>query len=344
MIITMLRKIKYSKLIVVIFLTVLIWVWADLSLDDRHYVYNVSISVSRTTNSRIWVSFDEKRSVSIDTIELKGPASKIADAKRGLDDGSLIFALTLDAEQMGMVTPGPHSLNVLTFLRESHLIKQLGLTVESCEPGTLTVSVVELSEKTMTVQCIDESGISLISESIEPSRVEMFVPVDWGRDRLTANVKLTEAEVIRARSAAIVETPYIELPDGQIREAEENVSIKMPPEKDPLGIYTITTGKLGYCLSANLQGRYKVEEVYNLNEIIGSIYIKATPEARQAYEGMRYQVILEIDDDDKDSEAPRRTVIYNFPERYVRTNEIVLNQPPVTAKFKLTRLTSAENP
>ena len=259
MIISTLRKIKYSKLIVVIFLTILIWVWADLSLDDRHYIYNVSISVSRTTNPRIWVSFDGKRSVSIDTIELKGPASKIAEAKRGLDDGSLVFAFTLDAEQKGMVTPDSYPLDVLTFLRESHLIKQLGLTVESCKPGTLTVDVVELSEKSLTVQCIDESGISQTPESIEPSRVDMFVPVDWGRDRLTAQVKLTKAEIIRARSAAIVKTPYIELPDGQIREAEKTVSVKMPLEKDPLSTFTITTGSLGYCFSPNLQGKYKVD-------------------------------------------------------------------------------------
>jgi hypothetical protein len=58
---------------------------------------------------------------------------------------------------------------------------------------------------------------------------------------------------------------------------------------------------------------------------------------------MRYQVILEIaDEDDKDEEA-RRTVVYNFPEKYVSENEIKLNQPPVTAQFRLIPLPSAEN-
>lgn len=343
MIISTLRKIKYSKLIVVIFLTILIWVWADLAQDDRHVVYNASVNISRTTNPGIWVSFDGKRSVSIDTIELKGPASKIDEAKRGLDDGSYAFAFTLDAEQEGMVTPGSHSLPVLNFLRESHLIKNLGLTVESCEPSTLTVDVVELAEKSLTVQCIDESGISQTPESIEPSRVEMFVPVDWGRDRLIANVKLTEADVTRARTAAIVKTPYIELPDGRIREAEETVRIKMPPEKDPLSRFTITTGTLGYCFSPNLQGKYKVD-VLNFTQIISSIAIKATSEAKQAYEDMRYQVILEIEDDDKDREESRREVVYNFPDKYVSRNEIELDQPSVTAQFKLTRQPSTEGP
>jgi hypothetical protein len=343
MIISTLRKIKFRKLIVVIFLTILIWVWADLAQDATHIVYNASVNISRTTNPTIWVSFDEKRSVTIDTIELKGPASKIDEAKRSLDDGSIVFAFTLDAEQMEMDSSGSHPLGVLNFLRESHLIKNLGLTVEDCEPGTLTVKVVGLAEKSLTVQCIDESGISQTPESIEPSRVEMFVPVDWGRDRLTAQVKLTEAEIIRARSAAIVKKPYIELPDGQIREAGENVSIKMPPEKDPLSTFTITTGTLGYCFSSNLQGRYKVE-VNNLIELLSSITIRATSEAKQAYVDMRYQVILEIEDADKDREAPRREVVYNFPKKYVEAGEIKLDQQPVTAQFKLIRQPSADGP
>lgn len=339
----MLRKIKYSKLAIVIFLTVLIWVWADLAQDEELPVPNSTLIISKTAPN-LWVSFNGEARVSIDNIKLKGPASKIPDARRGLDDGSLVFAFTLDPTQRGMVTPGPHSLDVLAFLKESHLIKQLGLTVESCEPGTLTVNVVELLEKPLTVQCIDESGISLTSESIEPSRVNMFVPGDWGRDRLTAQVKLTNAEVVQARSAAIVKTPYIGLPDGQIREAATTVSIKIPPEEDPLTSYKIITAKLGYCFSVNLQSRYKVEEVYNLNEVISSIAIKATFEAKQAYEDMRYQVILEIADEDRNVEEPRREVVYNFPEKYIRAGEIELDQPPVTAQFKLTRLPSTENP
>jgi hypothetical protein len=169
----------------------------------------------------------------------------------------------------------------------------------------------------------------------------MYVPVDWTRDRLTANVRLTQAEIIRARSAAVVKTPYIELPDGRIREAKE-VSVRMPPETDPLGIHTITTPKLGYCFSPNLQGKYKVD-VKNMNEIVSFIVIKATSEAKQAYEDMRYQVILEIDDDDKDREESRREVVYNFPKKYVEAGEIKLDQQPVTAQFSLTRQPSTEN-
>ena len=337
----MLKKIKYRKLAIVILLTVLIWVWADLSQDEELPVPNSTIIISKT-EPKFWISFNEGPRATIDNIVLKGPASKIAEAKRGLEDNTLNFAFTLDAEQMEIVTPGPHSLNVLGFLRESHLIKRLGLTVESCDPATLTVNVVELVEKPLTVQCIDDSGISLTSESIEPSRVDMYVPADWGRDRLTAYVKLNKADQVRARSATILKKPYIELSDWQIREAQVNVRVKMPPESNPLSTYTITTGTLGYCFSKNLQGKYRVE-VDNLTEIISSIAISATFEAKQAYESMRYQVILEIADEDAKDEEARRTVVYNFPEKYVSENEIKLNQPPVTAQFRLIPLPSAEN-
>ena len=84
-------------------------------------------------------------------------------------------------------------------------------------------------------------------------------------------------------------------------------------------------------------------DVENYPEILSSIAIRATFEAKQAYEGMRYQVILEIEDEDKDREATRREVVYNFPKRYVEAGEIKLDQQRVTAQFKLTRQPSADN-
>ena len=89
---------------------------------------------------------------------------------------------------------------------------------------------------------------------------------------------------------------------------------------------------------------YRVE-VGNLNEVIGSIAIKATPEAKQVYENMRYHVILEIDDEDVKVPEPRREVKYNFPPKYVREGKIELDQAPVTAQFTLTPVTPpADNP
>jgi hypothetical protein len=87
--------------------------------------------------------------------------------------------------------------------------------------------------------------------------------------------------------------------------------------------------------------------VENLPEVIGGITIRATSEAKRAYEEMRYQVILEIYDEDAMSTEPlKRKLIYNFPAKYVRKGEIELKNPdqPAEAKFKLIRLPSAVAP
>ena len=41
------------------------------------------------------------------------------------------------------------------------------------------------------------------------------------------------------------------------------------------------------------------------------------------------------------AEPLRRELTYNFPDEYVRKNEIVLNQQPVVARFKLVPLIPA---
>jgi hypothetical protein len=330
----MITKVKYGKIAIVIFITVLIWVWADLALDKTLPVANIPVTVAKSTNPALWVSFGEQPTVSIGSIVLKGPASRITDVNRKLNAGWLILEFFLDAQQEGMTNAGDYNLDVLSFLRKSDQIKQLGLTVESCDPNKLTVNVVELVKKPLSVKCFDEGRISLETESIEPSKVEMFVPEGWGGEKLIAEVKLSRREIEQARVSAIEKAPSIELAAGQRREASTAVKIKMPPAEDVLKNYTITTATLGFSLGENLQGKYKVE-ITNLNEVISPIAIKATPQARQTYEGMRYQVILEIDDEDVKSEESRREVVYNFPPEFVRRGEIILNQPPVQARFKL---------
>lgn len=329
------RSINYGKVAVVIFITILIWVWADLALDEEFSVSGAAISVARFTNPALWVSFNDELSISIDKIVLKGPASRIADVKRQLNDGSLVLEFFLDPEQEAMTGSGGHNLNVLNFLKKSDKIRQLGLTVESCEPETLFVNVVELVKRPLDVRCVDENQNPIKDAIIKPAQVDMFVPADWAGEKLIARVRLTRAEIDQAKLAAIRKLPYIELAAGRTREALKPVRVTTPQEEDTLSDYTITTATLGFSLSANLQGEYKVE-VTNPDVVMSAITIRATPEARRAYENMRYQVILEIDDDDAKSAEPlRKGLIYNFPPEYVRKDEIMLNQQPVTARFKL---------
>jgi hypothetical protein len=342
----MLKQAKISKIAIVVFLTVLIWVWADLALDETLSVSGAVITVDESAPNR-WVSIGGRTSVPIDNIVLKGASFKIADVRRKIRDrapNAPSFEFFLDTEQEGMAEPNEYpAFDVRDFLRKSDQIRRFGLTVESCKPVNLTVKVALLLEKSLPVQCFDESGNSLAPESIDPSTVSMFVPEDWGRNE-PARVTLTAREIEQARAAPILATPYIELPDGRTRKSRTVVKVKILPEESRLTRSPITTATLGYLLSANLQGKYKVD-VSNMNEVIGAIQIRATEQARLAYEQMRYQVLLEIEETDPESTEPiRRELIYNFPFEFRRKGEIMLDQQPIVARFKLIRLPSGDNP
>ena len=337
----MIGKIKFGKIAIVIFLTVLIWVWADLALDEEYTAPKATINVAFSPN--LWVSFDNEPSASIDKIGLKGPASKIAEVRRKLNDGSLALDFFLDPVREGMTTAGPHTLTVLDFVRRSEKIKELGgLTVEACEPENIDVNVVELIKKSLDIECFNENGAPLEIESIDPPNVDMSVPAD---SRLTAQVQLTPREIEQARISAVVKTPYVVLAPGQTRPALKQVRIKMSPEADSLSEHTIQEAKLGFTLSANLQGKYKVD--VNYNEVVRPFAILATEEAKLAYENQPFQMTLYILDDAK-KKGPeveqQGKVVYNFPEEFVRKDEIRLKNPPKPAKFKLIPLTPETPP
>ena len=346
----MLKKIKFGKIAIVIFLTVLIWVWADLALEELFPVSNMPITISKSTNRALWVSFvDENESLvpvyTVKSIVLKGSASRTSDVDRKLKTGSLQLDFFLDAEQEGMDKPGKYPLDVLNLLRKSNQIRELGLAVQSCEPDKLTIDVVELVEKPLDIECFNESGAPLDVESIDPPKVVMYVPAD---SRLTAQVRLTARDIERARASVVVKTPFVVFAEGQTRQAPKDVKIKMLPEADSLSEHTITEAKLGITLSVNLQGEYKTD-VINHNDVVRPFTIQATLEAKQAYENQPFQMTLYILDGDEKrgpQEEQRRKVVYNFPEEFVRKDEIRLKSPqqPAEARFKLIRLTSAPTP
>lgn len=336
----MTKKINYGKVIAVVFLTILIWVWVDLRLDDEYTVSGATVSIAKSGDRSLWVSFEEDEnlisSVGIENMDLKGQASKIRDVRRELNDGSLRFEFFLVPQEQGMVTTGEYPLDLLDFLKTSNLVRDHGITVESCQPATFMVKVVELVKKTLVVKCFDEDENPVKAERIEPPRVQMFVPPEWEGEKLVAKVTLAKSEIEQARLPDFEKRPYIQLLDGQRREAPAPVRIVTPSE-DQLTDYVITKITPGFLLSDNLQGKYKIE-VINLTDVMSPIKIRATLDAKQQYETKRYQVILEIDDEDKNTEADepvRRLLVYNFPAKYIGSGEIILNQQPTTAQFKL---------
>ncbi len=332
----MLKKIKYGKIAIVIFLTALIWVWADLTLDERFTVINTTVTVARGADPNLWVSFDGRTEAVIKQIELKGPTAKISDIRRKINDGTLQLDLFLTPEKEGISSAGRYTLNVADFVRRNTKIKALAIAVEECKPTTLDVRADKLIKKDVTVECFDDNG-KVKAESIKPATVNMYVPADRV---VTAKVQLTRRDVEEARVSAIEKKPYIELAQGIRRESATAVMIKMPPVGEELKAYTITTANLGYCLSENLQGKYKVQ-VLNLSDM-ATVLIKATTAAKQAYEAQPFQVLLYILDDDRRAEGElKREVVYNFPQSFVAREEIVLNQDePALARFQLISITA----
>lgn len=339
----MIRKPKYGKIAVVVFITILIWVWADLALDEELPVSNVTIRVVKS-NPQLWVSFDDASSVTIEEMVLKGPLRKIADIRRKLEKGGLV--IDFDAAKEKMNEPGSYPLSLLPFLQKDEEIKRLGLKVELCKPETLSVKVVGLVSRSLDVQCVDEDRNPIGGATVDPVQVDMLVPEDWGPGKRIAEVLLTPREIEHARITPINETPYIRLAAGQIREAPKPVRITMPLEPDRLTNYTITAPTLSIALSLNLLNNYK-PELTNSDAVLLPIAIKATPEAERAYKKQPIpHMTLYILDNDKNTaeEQLKREVVYNFPEESVSKGEIKLNQQPVIARFKLTPISSAETP
>jgi hypothetical protein len=337
----MAKKINYGKLLRVIFLTVLIWVWADRAKTESLTITTGLIKVNEYAAPNLWISVNNKVSVPIDRMDLVGSASKIDMADRRKSEGKLDFVFLLDPEKrQELKQEGKHSINVVELLRASQEIKQLGLTVGSCQPRTIEVVVKKLDEKKLNIQCVDDSGALLSDASIDPATVSIPAPKDWTG---AAKIKLTVREAREARVSAITKTAFIELEDGQKRQSATTVKVQLSPTAKNLTEYTVEKVTICYGFSPNLKGKYDVELINPRD--FGTVNIKATPIAKQAYEQQPFQILLYIRDEDLDNinEAKQKKVIYLFPEQYVRNDEIELNGEPVDAKFKLIPLPSVES-
>ena len=330
----MAKKIKYGKILATVSLTVLIWVWADLAKTEPFSVSNAAITVVKSTNPDLWVSFNDEPSVSIDSIEFKGPARKVATAQGQKNDGSLDLEFFLDPAQEGINTPGTHTLTWLSFLQKDPKRKKLGLKVISCTPEEIDVQVVKLVKKMLTVRCFGQDQNPITDATADPPQIEMSVPESWQGESLVANVSLTLREIEQARTTPLTTKPYIELAPGQIKDAPANVRVTTPPEKDPRIDYPISA-TLAIAMSPTMLKNYDVR-ITNFTAVMAAITIKATPEAKQAYEQQPFPpMTLYIFDSDKPGTGKRRPVVYNFPKKYVRNDQIALSGQPAVVQFEL---------
>ena len=331
-------RIKYSKVAVVVFLTVLIWVWADMAKTEDITIPNAVIKVAKSTSEDLWVSFDDQPSVRITKIVLRGATTIIDELQRELTTGRNKLQFELDVAQEQVDAPGNNSLLLLPFLRKQRVIRDRGLKVESCQPKMLSVKVVKLRKESLEVRCFDENG-SPVPATSDPLNVDIYVPdtnVAYG----FAQVQLNNTEIDDAREGPISMKPFITLAPEQIKWAEETVNITIR-EEQVFEKHLIKSPVLGYLLSDwllrdILSGKYEIE-ILNKSIVRGPFEILATREAMNAYKNMTFQIILQIKDDHvKSEETHLQELFYNFPPKFIRTDQIRLEQPqPAVAKFKL---------
>ena len=334
------KKRLFRKITVVIFLTVLIWVWADLAQDETYIVPTATITVAKSAKLETMISLDDSYTLTINNIELKGSVSKINKIKRKLQEGSVTFDFFFDpAIEQNISAGGEYPLNVLDFLSKTTPIAGHSLSVVDCEPATIRVNIEELVSKQLTIQCYDENKNLIPDAKIDPPTVTMFVRKSRQDEKLIASVELTKRENEQARIKPFSKNPFIILPTGQKRESTATTKIQTP-QQNLFENYTVNV-TLGIAFSVNTQDEYRVE-IANLPAVISSVQIRATSEAKLSYEKQLYQIILEIDDDDL-AKSPdylhERPLLYILPEEFVRKGEIELTQSPVEAQFKLIPLT-----
>jgi hypothetical protein len=335
----MLHRIK--KITLVVFITLLIWVWADRALDEELSGVTASLSVDPSLGPKLWVSFDNESTAHF-RITLSGPVSKITEVKRKLRDLTLKFDFHIDPEKEKIEIPADnYPLDLLGYMEKNMEIRKLGLKVKSCEPGTVSITALKLAEKSLPVECLDEDRLPVVDiESIDPPRVKIPVPEEWTGEQLKAKVRLSGKQIEQARLDAISARPYIEIAPGNYRYSEQRVQIKLSARQERLQDYGIQA-TVGFTLSENLFGKFKVELINRGPSTIG---IKATAEAKAAYENTSFKLLLFVEDKDtKATEPILRELIYNFPPDFVQKDEIRANQQqPPKVRFRLIPLASAE--
>jgi hypothetical protein len=336
-------RIKFGKIAIVIFITVLIWIYADLAIDEEYTIPSTTISITRPADATLWVSFqEESSSIQINNLKLSGPASRISQFRQAVNNGNVSLNISFLPDKQGVREPGDWAIPIDSVLSDSEMMREWGFMVESSEPDIITVTATELVPKILAVKCVDENSGPLTAQKIEPAELEMWLPEDWVGDAL---VRLTPEEIRQSRSFPVEKVPSVRIGE-EIWPAQKSVKVSLP--QDALKEGTIQNVTLGIIYGLNMDGKYRVE-IENLTEVIGQITVQSTPQAREDYENMRYQVILEIDDKFEGEEPGKvleQPLIYNLPPEHVRKGEIIVapTQTPVTAKFKLIPMGSEPSP
>jgi len=194
--------------------------------------------------------------------------------------------------------------------------------------------VQELVKTLVRVEC---AGLdpSVRVKALVPDTVEVYVPPEEAGIR-KAIIGLSRDEQDLAKTGPLAKTPYIELVPGQRRDVATEVKVTLAPAENLL-VDAYVPAVLGLCFSQNTQGKYQVIWLEDHDPTrLANVQIQATPQARDLYAKMNPQLILYIQDEDRQATGPiTREVEFHFPLETYRAGEIRANQAPPTVRFRL---------
>lgn len=322
-----------KKILGVIFLTLLIWAWAFLSLETSQPWVAV-LRVAPVASSDYLITFG-KGQEQIDKLQLtfKGAPTKISEMVQRYRNERMEFFY--DPKEFGHERGGTFTMDLTDFIRRNPKVREYALTLESCMPDKMEVVVEKLVKKPLVVQCVDETGAIIKHETIEPSQIEIPVRQDFNGPAL---VMLTKPQMDRARKLPVEEKPYVEIVSGKRQYAGEMVAITLPATEQ-LSTQPINP-MVGYIISPTMLAQYKVELI-NESDFKTIRDIRGTEKAFEAYKKQRFQILIEVRDGDAAlPEIPPRPVIYNFPPEFVKSGQIEAPATLLPGRIRLVPLVS----
>jgi len=334
---------KVNKILIVEFLTLLIWTWAYMS-QEKDYYFTGTLEVASATDPSLLVTFSlsgsgQETRIPLTSLTLKASPSRISTLlKRHRlplnhpDKERLDFYY--DPQEQGR-GEGTYPLDLLDFLRKNSKTRELGLTLESVTPSEVTVQVEQLINKKLPVQCLNENGGPIPGAIPEPAMVNVYVRQGFNE---SATVTLTGQQIDLARNRPVTVRPYVNIGvANEIRESQSPVSITIPNEERLKPRYFQTSKPIGIIMSTELQANYRVT-ISNDDEIRKNTYLFATEEAFAAYQNVDYPFLIEVRQSDviNLSQIPPKRIIYNFPSEFVRSGEIELDDSKVSVLAEIT--------
>ena len=336
----MMERLKIRKILAVVFLTVLIWVWSDLALDRTDKISQIPVVLGNSSDPNLLVSFVDEAGLltdrmMINTVTIKGPAKHVEQIKALERADSLDLRLVLEPETWALTEPmEAPAWSLVNFVKRSPAIK--GLSIDNCAPRTASISVVQLAKRSLKVQCVDEDD-SPIPAQITPSSITMYVPEAWAEDTLTAYVKLSSNALNRAQGETPIDAiPFVDI-SGRIKTAKQSVKVRLPEVVTPLETQVIQNPKFCLVVDPVVQRDFFIRIPNEVEKTTKRIRFKGTDEAKTAYQAEPYHVELVVERKEGSQAGERQKRLeYRFPPEYVEKNEIKPDDSPLdTIDFEL---------